>query len=162
MFILICSFDNIQSYENIDLWLNHINNTTKNLNKNLMHFIPILILINKNDIKNSEKKFKFSDVNQKIKERNLSVSLYTFSAKDVNYRDVFERLEFLLNENLDKSITVDSNKDKETAFSNSMNGSFVLNKNKKISKEKDIYRNSFKIKRLSLNTNEKKLNGSCC
>ena len=164
MFIIICSYDNIQSYENIDIWLNHINNTTKNSNKNIVHFIPIVILINKNDLKNTEKKFKFSDVNQKIKDRNFSISLYTFSSKDAGYKDIFEKIELNLNENLDKSI--DSNKDKETNFSYTPNGSFTIDKNKKTkSKEKDnnINRNTFKIKRISINNNfEKKSTGSCC
>jgi len=157
MFILICSFDNSQSYENIDLWLNHINNTSKNLNKNLVHFIPIILLINKNDLKNAEKNFKFSDVNNKIKNKNFSISAYTFSAKDPNCKDVFEKIEFHLNENFDK--TNNSNKD---TLSHTPNGTSMIDSKSFI--DKDKHRNTFKITRNNSKHSkfENKASSSCC
>ena len=157
MFIIICSFDNITSYENIDLWLNHIYNTTKNLNKTLVHYIPIVLLVNKNDLKNAEKKFKFSDVNQKIKNLNFSISAYTFSAKDPNCKDVFEKIEIFLNENSEKN----NNTTNRDTFSHTPNGTSILENKSFLGK--DGSRNTFKITRNSIKSNERgKSSGSCC
>jgi hypothetical protein len=153
MFIIICSFDNLQSFDNIDTWLDHINNTYKNLNKNLVHFIPIILLINKNDLKNSEKRFKFSDVNHKIKNLNYSITVYTFSAKDSSCKDVFEKIEFCLIENIEK--TNNSNKD---TLSNTPN-TISISDDKSFSKKK----NTFKITRESYYSNkDRNKSSSCC
>jgi hypothetical protein len=159
MFIIICSFDNIQSYENIDLWLNHINNFSKILNKNLVHFIPIVILVNKNDLKNTEKKFKFSDVNQKIKNKNFTITAYTFSAKDQNYKDVYEKIEFLLDENNEKNNNNDDNYYNRELNSN-INTPYTSSKNNSIDRNKS---NTFKISRINTDSKfENKTSGSCC
>lgn len=152
MFVIICSFDNYQSYENIDIWLTHIEKTSKNLSKNLVHFLPIVLLINKNDLKNSEKKFKFSEVNQKIKNLNLSITAYTFSSKD-NCKDVFEKIEYLLNENLER--TNNSNRD---TLSNTPNGMSTIQE-KSFGREKS---NTFKITRNSFINNKENNASSCC
>lgn len=155
MFIILCSFDNYQSLENLEKWLNHINNVSKNFNKTLIHFIPIVILVNKNDLKITEKKFKFSDVNEKIKNLNYSISVYPFSAKENNTFEVFKKIEFLLNENNDKT----NNTNKET-LSHTPNGTSLL--------EKSLLRNekrkSFKLTRRNTNNSKDGLNksNSCC
>lgn len=158
MFIILCSFDNFQSFENIELWLNHINNISKSLNKSLIHFIPIVLIINKNDLKNAEKKFKFSDVNQKIKNLNYSISAYTFSAKDLNCKDVFEKIEYLLSENFEKNNS--TNKD---TFSHTPNGTSLHVEGKSFLGEKENKRNTFKITRNSTGSKDlRKKSGSCC
>jgi hypothetical protein len=168
MFIIICSFDNILSYENIDLWLNHINNTSKILNKNLVNLIPIVILVNKNDLKNTEKKFKFSDINQNIKNKNFNIIAYPFSAKDLSYKEIYEKIEFLLYENPEKNNSYNYNYNYNGDFNfNTITPKSISqnNSNKSsIERDKDINKSkSFKISRNSEDSKfEKKSSGSCC
>lgn len=155
MFIIICSFDNIQSLENIDLWLNHINNFSKILNKNLVHFIPIVILVNKNDLKNTEKKFKFSDVNQKIKDKKLNITAYPFSAKDLNFKDVFEKIEFFLDEKNQKNNNNNNDNNREQYHSDNTPNTYLSNSRNKS--------DTFRISRRSVDTTDcTKSSGSCC
>ena len=158
MFIILCSYENYESLENLNIWLEHISSISRNLNKNNTHFLPILILVNKSDLKNNEKKFKFSDVNKRIKNFNLSISFYQFSAKETNgnSKEIFDRIEGFLMENTEKE---KENKEVQSNFNNETTSTNLLRKSFSENGEK---RNTFKITRKSLIDKSGNKSNSCC
>lgn len=100
LFIILCSFDNYESFSNLESWFDFIGNLSRNLNKTVSHLIPVVLLINKNDLK-GEKKFKITDVNHKIKNLNFNIWTYNFSAKDNNYKDILDKIDSLVKEDND-------------------------------------------------------------
>ncbi len=118
-------------------------------NKNTSHLVPIVLLINKNDLK-QEKTFKISDVTNKVK--NLSFNIWTsyYSCKDNNYKEITDKIDSILKENSDNAIRtlerlqINSTKTNDL-YTNSYN------------------RNSFKIRKSSsADDRENRSQKSCC
>ncbi len=99
----MCSFDNYQSYQNLENWFDFISNISRNLNKSITHLIPIALLVNKNDLK-QEKKFKISDVMHKVKNLRFNIWTSYFSSKENNYKEILDKIDSLLKENSEEVI----------------------------------------------------------
>ncbi len=95
-FMLVCSYDNRESFESLQTWMDHILKYMKknkdSIQLSAMHLTPIIILINKCDIK-KERTFKISDVISFTDDFTLNIIIYEISAKEsikVDY--VFEKV----------------------------------------------------------------------
>lgn len=95
-YVIVCSYDIRNSFEMIHSWLKHVQlylNKSGNANPTL----PIIILINKLDIKKDKRTFKIRDIIKIIDENNLNIMLYEVSAKEnVKLDLVFEKIVGLL------------------------------------------------------------------
>lgn len=154
LFIIVCSLDNLESFENIENWLDHITNVSKNLNKTISHLVPIVLLINKNDLK-QEKPFKIADVYQKIKNLRFSIWPLCFSCKENNYKEVLDKIDSLVKDDAEKFL-IKKDKLQINAISSdeASNSEFHNNSTK---------RTSFKIRKNSdFNDRDKKSQKSCC
>lgn len=149
----MCSFDNYESFQNLENWFDHISNISRNLNKSISHLIPIALLINKNDLK-QEKKFKISDVIHKVKNLRFNIWTSYFSSKENNYVEILDKIDSMLKENTEEVI---KKLDKLQINSSGADKSNL-----------DLYpncvnRSSFKIKRgSSFSDRESKAQKSCC
>ena len=96
-YLLVCSYDNRESFEMLKSWITHlqyyINHNQRSHNSpNSTHMIPIIILINKVDIKQN-RLFKISDVNKLMDQFTLNIVVYEVSAKENTRIDyVFEKI----------------------------------------------------------------------
>ncbi len=85
-YIIVCSYDRRDSFEMLKSWIMHVQNYLNNNhrsfnNSNTSYLIPIIILINKADIK-TNRKFKISDVIKLADEFTMNILVYETSAKD--------------------------------------------------------------------------------
>lgn len=149
----MCSFDNYESFQNLENWFDYISNISRNLNKSISHLIPIALLVNKNDLK-QEKKFKISDVMHKVKNLRFNIWTSYFSSKENNYKEILDKIDSMLKENSEEVL-----KKLDKMNTNTSNASKT---------DLDIYtnktnRSSFKIKRSSsFSDRESKAQKSCC
>ena len=137
-FFLVCSYDSIKSLNDLQKFLNFILNffnlrVNGGLNNNNNNKIPIIVLVNKSDLKN--KKFSLKDVYLTIENFNYSVYVHECSAlSNLKIDFIFQKMiDFILgkaslaNESL---ILYEENIDEETKSINLNNGrrkSFQLN-----------------------------------
>lgn len=96
-YVIVCSYDNRESFENLRKWIDHVQNYLLNMNRNTSHLgsnylIPVVVLINKSDIK-KDRKFKISEVISLVDDYALNIIVYEVSAKENNKLDyIFEKL----------------------------------------------------------------------
>jgi small GTP-binding protein len=100
-FVIVCSYDKKESFDMLKIWIKHImtylNNRGTSLAPNNSYLIPIVVLINKCDIK-KERKFQINDVLKSVDEFNLNIVIYEVSAKEnVKLDYVFEKIVGLIN-----------------------------------------------------------------
>jgi GTPase SAR1 family protein len=93
---MVCSYDKRESFEMLRNWINHVKNFIISNNRNSPFFIPIIVMVNKSDIK-KERKFKLGEVMKVVDEYDLNIIVYEISAKENTKIDyVFEKvIEFL-------------------------------------------------------------------
>lgn len=91
-YIIVLSYDNQESFEMLKNWIEHIKQyITTNFRTNTL-LIPILVMVNKADIK-KERKFKLSEVMKVVDEFDLNIVVYEISAKENTKVDyVFEKI----------------------------------------------------------------------
>lgn len=131
-YLLVCSYDIIESLDSLKGWLKHINNYTSNRNTGNILIIPIVILINKCDIK-KDRKFKKQDVMKITEEYNLNILIYEISAKEnLNVDSVFEKIAGLITGKIslatESILTIASGENQDTIMS-SRRKSFKLESN---------------------------------
>lgn len=159
-YILVCSYDSKESIEVLKPLITHVQYYINNINRsNLVnvHLIPVLILINKCDIK-KERKFSLTDVIKLTDEFNLNLLIYEVSAKDnYNLDFVFEKIVGLVNGKLsiaNEIYTLESSDILNTTVD--MTGS-IANRKKSFQLQPSIMKKiKAKIDR------DKAKNGSCC
>jgi len=142
-FIIVCSYDKRESVEFIPILISFIEKNVNSKNTNHLRNIPIIILVNKCDLK-YKRQFKFSDVIKKLRGIVSKLCIYEVSAKDnvmIDY--VFNQLikltidKMLLpsNESLE---TTKLNTQEKTNYYNQNNStnSFYIDKTQDCEKEK--------------------------
>lgn len=154
-YLIVCSYDNRESFEMIKSWISHVQNymnyNQRNVNLNSHHMIPIIILINKVDIKQN-RLFKITDVNKLIDEFSLNIVVYEVSAKEnIRIDYVFEKIANMF--------TGKSQLNNE----GSLNTTGYIDDENLRSSMIDNRKKSFKLKDMdSKYDKDKNKNGSCC
>ena len=147
----MCSLDNYESYNNLEKWFDFLNNISRNLNKGSSFLLPVVLLINKNDLKN-EKKFNFSDVWYKVQNLKLKIWISYFSTKDNNYKDILEKIDDLIKDNSNQiNLSIEKLNNLTSSSDN-----FTETNNTKKNKKSNL---SFKIQP---SDRDKSCNSSCC
>ncbi len=104
-YIIVCSYDNRDSLDNLQIWIKHVQLyfNSRAFPSNNIYNIPIVILINKSDIK-KDRKFKISDVIKTTDEFDLNILIYEVSAKENTKLDyVFEKIVGLISGSISKA-----------------------------------------------------------
>jgi small GTP-binding protein len=150
-YILVCSYDKRESFDMLKSWILHIqnyftNNRRNTNNLNSSYIIPIMIIINKCDIKR-DRKFSIKDVYKFADDYSLDILVYEVSAKDNTKIDyIFEKAAKLISGRLslnNETVNTTLIDDDDSIFSN--------NKRRK----------SFKLKELKSIKSRNK-SKSCC
>jgi len=148
----MCSFDDYESYENLDNWFDFILNISNNQNKSFMNLIPIIILVNKNDLNHDKKLFNITDVVKKMEYLRLDILIFPFSAKNDSYKDIFKYIDLILKEkslNAEKILYSIQNQISE----NNSNSNSISNMTKN---------SSFQISKATKFMNNRENQKSCC
>jgi len=91
-YVIVCSYDNKESFEMLGKWIDHVTNYISGNFRTNYYLIPILVLINKCDIK-KERKFKLCDVIKIVDQYDLNIVVYEISAKEnIKIDYVFEKI----------------------------------------------------------------------
>ena len=152
-YIIVCSYDKRDSYDMLKNWIMHVqyylNNNTRNINTpNSAYLIPIIILINKCDLKR-DRKFTIKDVHKVANEFTLDILVYEVSAKENSKLDyIFEKVAGFVSGKVSLS-----NETINTTMVEDDEGSFI--------DEKLRRRKSFKL-RESKGDRNRGNQGSCC
>jgi len=91
-YLVVCSYDRRESFDMLKNWIDHVKNFLINDNRNNPLTIPIIVMVNKSDIK-KERKFKLAEVMKVVDEYDLNIIVYEISAKENSKLDyVFEKV----------------------------------------------------------------------
>jgi GTPase SAR1 family protein len=97
-FIIVCSYDKRESLDTLPSWIEHVKKyfNIRNIQSSNLHLIPVIVLINKCDMK-KERKFKICDVAKITDEYNLNILIYEVSAKEnIKLDYIFEKVSAIL------------------------------------------------------------------
>ncbi len=154
-YIIVCSYDKRESFEMLKAWILHVQNFVnnhRNFNSlNTTYLIPLVILINKADIKQN-RTFKISDITKLIDEFTMNILVYEVSAKENTKIDyVFEKVAGLITGKLAANNETSLNTTGCLEEEN-LRGSIEITRKK-----------SFQLKENNGNIDrDKNKNGSCC
>jgi hypothetical protein len=154
-YVIVCSYDIKESFDMLRKWIDHVSSFISGNFRTNMYLIPILVLVNKCDIK-KERKFKLSDVIKIVDQYDLNIIVYEISAKEnIKIDYVFEKIISHLSGKL--SLTYDSTQNTTHDGGNSIGE----NSFRKRTKSFQLKNENFNDVRGDINRELSK-QGSCC